>query len=87
MFDDDGGAELLIDDMEFHKAMRTKFGYRGMGHVITEVFNTLDTDGSGMVSLDEFEENLPDDVRAKIVEKLEAGWVFEPAKWSGRRDK
>lgn len=52
-----------------------------------KMFQMMDTDGSGMVSLDEFEENLPDDVRAKIVEKLEAGWVFEPAKWSGRRDK
>ena len=52
-----------------------------------KMFRMLDTNESGMVSLDEFEENLPDDVRAKIVEKLEAGWVFEPEKWSGRRDK
>jgi hypothetical protein len=56
LFDDDGGAELLIDDMEFHKAMRTKFGYRGMGHVITEVFNMLDTDGSGKIGFDELYE-------------------------------
>ena len=52
-----------------------------------KMFQMLDVDGSGMVSLDEFEEHLPDDVSAKIIEKLEAGWVFEPQKWSGRRDK
>ena len=52
-----------------------------------KMFQMLDVDGSGMVSLDEFEEHLPDDVSAKIIEKLEAGGVFEPQKWSGRRDK
>ena len=35
-----------------------------------------------MVSLAEFESNMPAAVRAKIVEKLEGGWKFDPDAWS-----
>ena len=46
-------TELLIDDMEFYKAMRTKFGYQGPKEVIDKVFVSLDTDGDGHIGFDE----------------------------------
>ena len=42
--------------MEFHKAMRTHFGYQGSTMIIDEVFRSLDTDGSGAIGYDELYE-------------------------------
>ena len=42
LFDQDADTALLIDDMEFHKAMRGRFGFRGSSMVISQVFKTLD---------------------------------------------
>jgi len=53
LFDDDADGKLLIDDMEFLKAMRTKFGFKGPSWVINEVFESLDTDQSGLIGFDE----------------------------------
>ena len=53
LFDDDNTGEMLIDDMEFHKAMKTRFGFRGMPWVLDEVFKSIDTDGSGEIGFDE----------------------------------
>jgi hypothetical protein len=36
--------QLLIDQMEFHAALRTRFGFRGPLHLIDELFASLDTD-------------------------------------------
>ena len=46
LFDDDADHSLLIDDMEFAKAMRNKFGYRGTKAVIDDVFASIDLDGA-----------------------------------------
>ena len=53
LFDDDNTGEMLIDDMEFHKAMKTRFGFRGTPWVLDEVFKSIDTDGSGEIGFDE----------------------------------
>ena len=53
LFDEDAETALLIDDVEFIKAMRNKFGYGGPLHVLQEVFTKLDTDGSGKIGFDE----------------------------------
>jgi len=53
LFDDDNNGELLIDDMEFHKAMKKRFGWRGMPWVLDEVFRSIDSDGSGEIGFDE----------------------------------
>ena len=53
LFDDDNTGEMLIDDMEFHKAMKTRFGFRGMPWVLDEVFKSIDLDGSGEIGFDE----------------------------------
>ena len=52
LFDDDNTGEMLIDDMEFHKAMKTRFGFRGTPWVLDEVFKSIDTDGSGEIGFD-----------------------------------
>ena len=40
-----------------------------------------DTNGDGMVTLKEFEDNLHEKTRQKIVDKLDSGWTFDAAKW------
>ena len=45
------------------------------------MFKTFDTNGDGVVSLQEFEANCPPAVRALIIEKLEGGWKFDPELW------
>jgi len=56
LFDEDNDTELLVDEMEFHKAMVTKFGYAGNSIVLFDVFRSLDTDGSGSIGFDELYE-------------------------------
>jgi Ca2+-binding EF-hand superfamily protein len=50
---DEGDAALLIDDVEFYKAMRERLGYRGPTYVLRDVFRSLDSDGSGAIGFDE----------------------------------
>lgn len=56
LFDDDATPELLIDDMEFQKAMRTRFGYKGTTAVLEKVFRAIDTDRRGALGFDELYE-------------------------------
>ena len=85
-FDASGDGYLtMMELMRAFKAIGLKKRDGEKLEMDRKMFAMLDTDGSGMVDLDEFEANLPDEVRAKIVEKLEAGWTFDPSKWSGGR--
>ena len=57
-FDEDmkargGSVHLAIDDGEFRRTMRNKLGFRGEPRVLTEIFEILDTDGSGRIGFDE----------------------------------
>lgn len=62
LFDEDGKADetgplhLLIDQGEFHRTMRGKFGYKGPPDVLTQIFAGLDTDASGQIGFDELYE-------------------------------
>ena len=90
LFDDDAGTELTIDDMEFTKTMRTTFGYMGTKAVLDDVFNSLDTDGSGTIGFDELFEFVRGrrhslDHRTKRIKSLRlvcpAGLTLDTIKW------
>ena len=53
LFDQDSGVDMCIDDIEFHSAMRERFGFKGPEHVLQEIFRLLDSDGSGTIGFDE----------------------------------
>ena len=40
-------------DVEFHRALTTTFRFRGPAAVVRAVFNSLDTDGDGVIGFDE----------------------------------
>ena len=48
-----GPLRLLIDEGEFARCMRYKLGFRGPSSVISEIFEDLDSDGSGEIGFDE----------------------------------
>jgi len=56
LFDEDVTAKLTIDDVDFFKTMRSKFGFGGPKHVLDEVFRALDEDGDGSIGFDELYE-------------------------------
>ena len=51
LFDEDATSELLIDDMEFHKAMSRVFRCKAKPWVIDEVFASIDIDGASGVRM------------------------------------
>ena len=53
VFDEDSDLDVRIDEIEFHKAMRMKFGYKGPPNVLDAIFRKLDKDGSGYIGFDE----------------------------------
>ena len=53
-----GALYLSVDEGEFIRAMRDKLGFCGKPHVLNEVFQSLDSDGSGQIGFDELYEFL-----------------------------
>ena len=49
-------------------------------------FRGFDTSGDGKVSLAEFQANLHPSARAKICEKVNAGWRFDAERWAQAED-
>ena len=47
---------IKIDESDFIRCLRTSFGYRGPGRLLLELFDALDTDGSGCVGFQELYE-------------------------------
>ena len=56
IFDVDASLALVIDDVEFYRAMRHRLGYTGPHHVLKAVFASLDSNADGHVSFDELYE-------------------------------
>lgn len=81
-FDTDGDG--FLDMGEFQRAFRALGLKKRSGEKMSidqAMFAKFDTNGDGRVSLAEFDENLYDTTRAKIEEKLDAGWKFDEKKW------
>ena len=45
------------------------------------MYKAFDANGDGKVSLEEFEDNMPDSLREKLDEIISSGWKFNPAAW------
>ena len=57
LFDSDcNPSDVTIDDMEFQKAMRERFGFKGSALVLKEIFKSMDEDGGGAIGFDELYE-------------------------------
>merc|ERR550514_1189216 len=80
-FDQDG----FLDIEELKRAFRAMGLKRRSGEkleVDEAMFKSFDTNGDGKVTLEEFEANLKPHTRAKIEEKIKAGWKFVPELWA-----
>ena len=87
-FDTDNDG--VLDIRELQRAFRAIGLKKRDGtkmEVDLEMFNSFDTNKDGKVSLAEFEANLKDKTRAAIEAQLNAGWVFDDAKWAASIDR
>lgn len=82
-FDSDGSGYLSMGELQ--RAFRAIGLPKRSGEKLeldAQMFKQMDTDGNGMIDVIEFENNLPDDVREKLEEKLNGGWEFDPQLWA-----
>eukprot|EP00964_Phaeocystis_antarctica_P107099 scaffold71866_cov54-Phaeocystis_antarctica.AAC.1 len=87
-FDTDSDGVLDIREMQrAFRAIGLKKRDGSKIEVDQAMFNSFDTNKDGKVSLAEFEANLQDKTRAKIEAELNAGWVFDDAKWKASIDR
>ena len=92
VFDVDADRALLIDKMEFVRAMQTHFNYQGALDVLERLFSSLDLDASGKVGFDELYEFIRGkrhslDARNMRVKEMtldpppDAGYTLEQVAW------
>lgn len=55
IFDEDVCSRVTIDQLEFVKVLK-QWGFRGMPHVLDDVFDSINRSGSGKIDYDEFYE-------------------------------
>lgn len=53
LFDEDNTGNLTIDDIEFMKVLK-KWGFRGIPSILDDVFESINTSGTGTINYDEF---------------------------------
>jgi Ca2+-binding EF-hand superfamily protein len=74
----------LLDFREMQRAFRA-IGLKKRSGAKFELdkmmFQAFDSDGDGKISLQEFEENMPDALREKLDEIVAGGWKFDPEAW------
>lgn len=58
LFDMDAGSQKEIDEIEFLNGMKEHFHYKGSPFVLSDVFSSIDTAGSGKIGFDELYELL-----------------------------
>jgi len=82
-FDFDGDGYLTMGELQrAFRALGLKKRNGTKMKVDEAMFQSFDTNGDGVVSLEEFEANLLPKTRKKIEDRLNAGWKFDPAKWA-----
>ena len=82
-FDTSGDGYLQLDELK--RAFRAIGLEKRKGkkyELDQKTFDMFDRNNDGKISLEEFSANLHPKTRAKIMEKLDAGWVFDSAKWT-----
>ena len=81
-FDADHDGYLTIAELK--RAFRAIGLKKRKGHkaqMDLDMFKSFDSNGDGKITPEEFDANLPHDVRAKIEEKLNGGFVFDKKQW------
>jgi Ca2+-binding EF-hand superfamily protein len=82
-FDTSGDGYLQLDELK--RAFRAIGLEKRKGEkyeLDQKTFEAFDKNNDGKISLEEFNVSLHPKTRAKIMEKLDAGWVFDSAKWT-----
>jgi len=81
-FDMDSDGFLDFREMQrAFRAMGLKKRTGGKYELDEMMFKSFDENGDGKVSLEEFENNMPDALREKLDEIVEGGWEFSPMLW------
>ena len=52
-----------------------------------KMFKSFDSNGDGVISLEEFEANLDPKTRKKIEDQLDAGWKFDAELWAASQER